>query len=245
MKDRINKGTWTITFSGSNSAGTGHAQQLLLTDDSVNDSPTATPVGDRYNIVSGAAGTVVSSSSERTFGHYYPHMGMMVFSGAELSASIPGYSDAASKGIHSITASFSADPSNLAFQTASGFTPNLYNDGNPKNALKFVNCLRNIGSQDIRLRSSQEQEKRSYFCTIPTNECNHTTNPTFVSESTDANGITQAKLLHTSMRGNPTVYITGVGLHDGSGELLAVAKLSTPIQKNFGTQQTIKVNLTY
>ena len=41
------------------------------------------------------------------------------------------------------------------------------------------------------------------------------------------------------------VYITGLGLHDANGTLLAVAKLSTPIQKNRGTQQTIKVNLTY
>jgi len=47
------------------------------------------------------------------------------------------------------------------------------------------------------------------------------------------------------MLGNPNVYITGLGLHSADGALLAVAKLSTPIQKNFGTQQTIKVNLTY
>jgi len=47
------------------------------------------------------------------------------------------------------------------------------------------------------------------------------------------------------MRGNPNVFITGMGLHDANGVLLAVAKLSTPVSKNFGTQQTIKVNLTY
>ena len=73
------------------------------------------------------------------------------------------------------------------------------------------------------------------------NQCNFSTNPTFVSGSTTNPGL----IRHASMRLNPTVYITGLGLHHSDGTLLAVAKLSTPIQKNFGTQQTIKVNLTY
>ena len=93
MKDRINKGTWTIVLSGSVqgtfNGDTGSAP-LSLTDDSVNNSPTATPAGDRYNIVSGAAGTVVSASTERNFGFFYPDAGVLVFSQAELSASIPG-----------------------------------------------------------------------------------------------------------------------------------------------------------
>ena len=163
-------------------------------------------------------------------------MGLMLFSGATLSASIPGDNN-----IGHITASFSAEYDDAAFLSSSGFTPNLFDDGNPKNALKFVNCLRNIDDEDIRLRSSQEQEKRSYFCTVLPNQCNFSTNPTFISGSTTNPGL----IRHASMRLNPTVYITGLGLHHSDGTLLAVAKLSTPIQKNFGTQQTIKVNLTY
>ena len=50
---------------------------------------------------------------------------------------------------------------------------------------------------------------------------------------------------NTNMRGNPTVYITGVGLNSDRGELVAVAKLSTPIKKNFSSEATIKVKLTY
>ena len=47
------------------------------------------------------------------------------------------------------------------------------------------------------------------------------------------------------MRGNPTTYITGVGLYNTVGELVAVAKLSSPIKKNFAAESTIKVKLTY
>ena len=211
---------------------------ISLTDDS--DSTTQTGsfgsiVGPRYNIVSGTAGTVHTAADVRTFGHFYPHMGVMVFSGAELSASIPG----AVAG-QSMTASFQNPDSstNGLLRSSSGFAPNLFDNGDPKNGLRLVNCLRNIGSNDIRLRSSQEQQKLSYFCTVTTGQANFSNNPSFLSGS-------QGKLRHKSMYSNPTTYITGVGLHDVTGQLVAVAKLSTPIQKNFGSQHTIKVNLTY
>ena len=238
-KDKLDNKSWTIKLKGRDSQGK-ETQIISLTDDSDSSTQTTTTgtiVGPRYNIVSGAAGTVVSASSERTFGHFYPHMGVMVFSGAELSASIPGPSGSALP-TTSMTASFSANADDGLRISSSGFAPNLFDDGNPKNALRFVNCLANIGSDDIRLRSSQEQQKVSYFCTVTTNQANFSTNPTFTSGSA-------GKLRHTSMYSNPNVYITGIGLHDTSGQLVAVAKLSTPIQKNFGSQHTIKVNLTY
>ena len=47
------------------------------------------------------------------------------------------------------------------------------------------------------------------------------------------------------MWGNPTVYISGVGLYSNAGKLVAVAKMSTPIKKNFSSEATIKVKLTY
>ena len=53
MKDILNKGTWTVAVSGSVTAGTT-ATILELTDDSVNENPTASPVGDRYSIGSGS-----------------------------------------------------------------------------------------------------------------------------------------------------------------------------------------------
>ena len=47
------------------------------------------------------------------------------------------------------------------------------------------------------------------------------------------------------MKGNPTVYITGIGLQDASGNIVAVGKLSNPLKKNFSSEATIKVKLTY
>ena len=96
MKDRLNKKNWTLTLSGSDGkAGgistTGSMNQIVLTDDSNTVAATATPAGPRYNIVSGSQGNVSGSgAATKTFGFFYPDQGVMVFSGTELSASIPG-----------------------------------------------------------------------------------------------------------------------------------------------------------
>ena len=47
------------------------------------------------------------------------------------------------------------------------------------------------------------------------------------------------------MEGNPQTFPTTVGLYDSSYNLVAVGRLSAPIQKNFKKEMTIKVNLTF
>jgi len=244
FKDQMDHKSWTLKLKGRNTLGT-ELGTLSLTDDSADTSVTHTTsiFGKKYNIVSGSAGIVSGSSgaaAHRTFGWFYPEAGFMIFSGAELSASIPGTSGSAEGlgTIDRITSSFSANATDNHRVSSSGFTPNLFNDGNPQNALKFVNCLANIGTEDLRLRSSQTQNKASYYCRVRPLQCNFSTNPTFVSGST-------AKIRHKSMFGNPNVFITAVGLHRTDGTLVAIAKLSTPIKKNFGSEATVKVNLTY
>ena len=47
------------------------------------------------------------------------------------------------------------------------------------------------------------------------------------------------------MESNPKVYITTVGLYNDNNELLAVAKLSQPIAKDFSKEALIRVKLDY
>ncbi len=235
FKDELDYGNWTLKLKGQRSEGTEETNVLSLTDDSKDTSYTATNsiYGKKFNIVSGSAGTVHTSSAHKTYGFYYPEAGFMIFSGAELSASIPGQSASLAT-----TSSFGASLTAGSHLTGSGFGPNLDNKGNAQNALRLVTCMRNVGTDEQRFRSAQIQNKKSYFLNVPPQACNFSTNPTFVSGS-------DSKLRHKSMYGNPNVFITTVGLHRSDGRLVAVAKLSTPIIKNFGVQTTIKVNLTY
>jgi hypothetical protein len=226
MKDRINKGTWTLNFTGSNTAGTVGTQVLKLTDDSVSSEATATPVGDRYNIVSGAAGTVSGSGATyKTYGWFYPDMGVLVFSAAELSASIPG------KG---------ADKNDtVAFDdnTHKGFVTPTTTDANRKTALRFINSLQPTGASMV-FRDEEDQVSAQYFCRVRSGHCNFSNSPTFVSGSLN-------ELRHEKMEDNPQTFITSVQLYNDSGHMVAVANLSKPLRKNFHSEATIKVKLTY
>ena len=53
-------------------------------------------------------------------------------------------------------------------------------------------------------------------------------------------------IANTDMIGYPVTYITTVGLYQGQPpQLVAIGKLSGPVEKNYGTEATIKVKLTY
>jgi len=236
FKDRINKKAWTLVLSGSNSAGAGTSNVLHLTDDSKYASSTATPAGPRHNIVSGTLGVPTGSSpavayAHKTFGWFYPEMGIMLFSGAQLSGSIPGHADGTA-----MTASFKTS---LTTDKTLGFGPNLNQKGNSQNALRFINCVRHVGAVNaLRLRSEEDQTQENYFCRIKAQDYNFSANPTFSSGSDN-------KVRHVSMHGNPQTFITGLGLYNSAGHLLAVAKLSSPLKKNFASEATVKVKLTY
>ena len=228
MKDRLNKGTWQIGLSGSLSVhektGSG---PLYLKDDSINDSPTATPVGDRYNIVSCSEAGVIAGNgaSVRTFGFFYPDMGIMVFSGAELSASIPG--------------PFQEVNGVVAFDSSSqkGFGTGTGTNENKNNALRFINCLQPNGAS-LKFRDEEDQVSAQYFCRVRSGQMNFSNNPTFVSGSLN-------ELRQTTMKGNPSTFISSVQLYNAAGDIVAVGNLSTPLKKNFSSEATIKVKLTY
>ena len=67
---------------------------------------------------------------------------------------------------------------------------------------------------------------------------NFSANPTFVTGS-------DGELFQATFEGNPQTYITTVGLYDNSQNLVAVGRLSKPVEKNYSTEATFKVNLDY
>jgi len=230
MKDRLNKGTFTIILSGSNSTNNA-GRFLVLTDDSLTKSPTATPMGDRYNIVSGSAGVVdkhINETGGKCFGHFYPSAGILVFSQAELSASIPGKH--ANKNDVTTFAQSTGHTMN-GFGTGEGV------DANKKFGLRFINCLRTNGAK-LTFRDEEDQVSAQYFCRVRSGEANFSNNPTFVSGSLN-------ELRQSTMRDNPTTFISQVQLYNADGDMVAVGSLSKPLKKNFSSEATIKVKLTY
>jgi hypothetical protein len=225
-KDRLNKGNWTIALSGSSTTIAEAAGKFVeFTDDSVNNTPVSTPMGDRYNIVSGALGTIAKAASVKTFGFYYPDAGVLVFSQQELSSSIPGNDDPVSEKVQFGTAS------------CAGFAVPETTDADTTQALRFINCLTGSDAK-LSFRDEEDQISAQYFCRIRSGHCNFSNNPTFVSGSLN-------ELRHSKMRGNPQTFITKIQLYNNSGDMVAVGNLSTPLKKNFSSEATIKVKLTY
>ena len=221
MKDRVNKKNWTVHLKGSNTAGTD--AHLYLTDDSDSVTAVASPVGPRYNIVSGSNGTVQTAAATKTYGWFYPNVGVWVMRQSELSASLPGV-----PGV--------IDSGSEYTGTDNGFAPELNNDATADNAWKLALALKNGTSTS--LRNEEDQVTKSYFCRAKAMDFNFSNNPTFTSGS-------DFELSQASFKGNPQTFLTTVGLYNANQELVAVGKLSTPIKKNYSTEATIKVNLTY
>ncbi len=219
MKDRLNPGTWTLTLSGSSTPGSGST--LNLTDNSKTTDATAAPFGERYSIQVGTAGAVTDTTEH---GHFYPDAGIMVLSADQMSSSLPG----------KVAFKEAAIAPALATQ-GNGFTADHRVNTAADNAHKFSVALQK-GS--LTLRSEEKQYIYDYFCRAKANEFNYSQNLTFWSGS-------QYNIRHTDMINNPQVYITEVGLFDDAGELMAIGRLSSALEKNFSSEAIIKVRLTY
>ena len=227
MKDRLNPGTWTIGLSGSNKAGAG--KTLLLTDNSVASDPETpgSPFGPRYSVRSGSAGSLHSADT-REYGKFYPDAGLVVLSAAALSSSLPG------RDTFLTPASGRPDP--FATFAGIGLNPDTGStDNTPDNAGKLAVSMI---SASQTMRSEENQYIYDYFCRARANEFNLSNNVTFWSGS-------QYEIRHSDMVSNPQTFISEVGLYDGQGELMAVGRVSSPLNKNFSSEAIVKVRLTY
>jgi hypothetical protein len=92
-------------------------------------------------------------------------------------------------------------------------------------------------SNNFTAQSSEVISSRYFFTRVKNSEFNYTTNPSII----DANG----NLLYTTLINNPQTYITTVGMYNDNNELLAVAKLSKPLTKDFTKEALIRIKLDY
>jgi hypothetical protein len=107
---------------------------------------------------------------------------------------------------------------------------------NHRNLLVSIN-KGNVTGSKFTLKSSETVSARYFFTRIKNSEYNYTTNPSVI----DANG----NLLYTTLINNPQTYVTTVGMYNDNNELLAVAKLSKPLVKDFTKESLIRVKLDY
>lgn len=87
-------------------------------------------------------------------------------------------------------------------------------------------------------RNNEKTVSSHYFVRLKNGDFNYSNNTTFVTGS-------QGTVANVDFVSDPQVFITTIGLYNSKYELLAVAKLSRPLLKNFETEQLVKVKLNY
>jgi hypothetical protein len=112
---------------------------------------------------------------------------------------------------------------------------NLATSSAQYNQVKLFTAI--SASGNFQAQSNETVSSRYFFTRVKNSEFNYTTNPSII----DANG----NLLFSTLINNPQTFITTVGMYNDNNELLAVAKLSKPLVKDFTKEALIRIKLDY
>ena len=112
------------------------------------------------------------------------------------------------------------------------------NDTNPAKIINGLSRMGKSGSSGWTLNSEEALSSDFVFVRAQNSEFNYSENPSFISGST-------GEVVFNSFINNPQTYITTVGLYNDVNELLAVAKLSRPLPKDFTKEMLVRVKLDF
>ena len=104
------------------------------------------------------------------------------------------------------------------------------------NPAKLYSAL--SGAANFTLNSQENITSDYIFIRARNSEFNYSENPSFISGST-------GEVLYNDFINAPQTFITTVGLYNDANELLAVAKLSKPLKKDFTKEALIRVKLDF
>lgn len=220
-KEKLFLGTFNLALSGSD----GTNQSLIqLTNNSV-DVTTLTycDAGRVFDVVSGSNGTATTS---------------IITSG-----SAAGYTVSGSYGkflpdvglilLNSRALALSASQGGIGLQPGTTNTnPTLLNTQG-----ELFNAISRANATGFKLNSEETITSDYVFVRIKNNDFNYTTNPSMISGS--------GEFYYPTLVNNPQTFITTVGLYNTNNELLAVAKLSKPLPKDFTKEALIRVKLDF
>jgi hypothetical protein len=192
---------------------------ITLTDNSqVQTSATFINNTQFYTLVSGSQGSVVSSTPtvSGSYGYVFPDMGLIMLNPNALQ--LPFVNGG-------LNVSWNRTPSSTT-------PPSPFYNYNNRITYDLIKTGANFSLQSAEVLSSN-----FIFCRAKNASYNYTANPTIIDN--DGN------LIYNQLIYSPVTYITAIGLYNDSNELLAVAKLSKPLQKDFTKETLVRVKLDY
>ena len=214
-KQALLPGSLTLELSGSLGVITLTDNSSYVTSQVFNEA------GRVFQLISGSAGVVTTTSATTTNG-FSLNSGSYGWLLPDIGTillnplALSGSQAAGGIGLNYSTAS----------NTSGGNNQKLYKAISGSSASTFtINSQENISSDYIFVRARNS-------------EFNYSENPSYISGST-------GEVLYPSFINNPQTYITTIGLYNDTNELLAVAKLSRPLLKDFTKEALIRVKLDF
>jgi hypothetical protein len=120
-------------------------------------------------------------------------------------------------------------------QSISLFPSRSFNDPGLNNGRLFSAIS---GGASFTLNSQETVTSDYVFVRARNSEFNYSENPSFISGST-------GEVIYSSFVNSPQTYITTIGMYNDSNDLLAVAKMSRPLLKDFTKEALVRVKLDF
>jgi len=223
-KEKLFPGSMNLVISSSNP----QIDSITLTDNS-NEVTLPQYFGTMraYQVISGSDGTAYRGngfSFSGSYGLFLPDISVILLNGATLDdSSLPGTS-----GLN--------DGCGIGLGT--NLTANINGDNNSKLFRHISASSGNVNGKIFELNSQETITSDFVFVRTRNSEFNYSENPSFISGST-------GEVIFNYFINNPQTFPTCVGMYNDSNELLAAAKLSRPISKDFTKEALIRVKLDF
>ena len=218
-KESLFPGSLNLTLK----SGSANDGAVVVLSDNSKDVTVPTYYGSMraYQIVSGSNGSAFSGtgySVSGSYGLFLPDIGTILLNGDALDLNQAG------GGI------------------SLGTNTSINTEGN-NNQKMFDAIVDGVGSApattpSFGLNSEETITSDFVFVRARNSEFNYSENPSYISGST-------GEVIYNYFINNPQTYITTVGLYNDSNELLATAKLSKPLNKDFTKEALVRVKLDF
>lgn len=124
----------------------------------------------------------------------------------------------------------------LALSQSIALEPSRSSDSDGFNIGRLFTAI--SGAASFQVNSEETVTSDYVFVRARNSEFNYSENPSFISGST-------GDVIFSNFINSPQTYMTTVGFYNDSSELLAVAKLSKPLTKDFTKEALIRVKLDF
>ena len=192
-----------------------------------------------YSFPGGSVGTLVDTATTNAVGLIWHDQGIVVLD----TSRVFNVTQSLSGTIESVTTLTQPFEGSLLSSSVYTSTGSLFYQASVDDILDYICSTRFTGS-DATVMAFQNQTNINssvYFCKFSADRFNYSSNPTY----TDNDG--RIVVIDPGQEDiqRSFAFITSIGLYDADNNLLAVAKTSRPILKNYQREYTVKVRLDY